>query len=218
MSSYKYVKLLAVVITGRWHVPEGTAGTVQLSLMDRRLNKLHEAVLLTTTSNTRYTEFQVKTHPNYTMVTSDCMSDPFELFVSVRDLDMPEGYFPLSLEIAFSVICCDVILLKSLKLKLKLGVNDFVNATGDVGSEGLDDFLESGNLQSLRSNVARSKNMITTKKRRDFQGRKRETWKEVGNGYKVKSGVVISDVSDSENGSEVSKINNHSENGKLQSS
>lgn len=198
LRQYKYVKILAVVISGRWHTPKRTKGEAFISLLDKRFLREHESVILTANATPAETEFQIKVHPDYSMVTEDCLNEPFELFVNLRAIDMAVGTSPLSLELAFSVIGCDVVILKSLKMKILSGTDAFDNATGEVGSDRLTEFYNSSGLTSIRQHAHKSKTSISSQKRVAFHGKKGSVWKEVNLPRVMKVGTIESDMSDSE--------------------
>ncbi|ABD94120.1 34 kDa movement protein [Maracuja mosaic virus] len=206
IANYKYMMLLACVISGRWHVPNTVKGEVFLSLMDKRLTDEREATILTANANPSVSEFQIRIHPNYSMVASDAIQEPLELFVHVKGLRMAQGFSPLSLEIAFCVVCCDVVIVKSLKMKILQNQDKFGNAEGEVGSEGLDDLLRGSNMPSIRASAVGSRKRLNANPKRVFSGSKGNSWSEKGNyvGVRKKKGVVESDMLTSDAESTVS--------------
>nr|AEI29175.1 putative movement protein [Passion fruit mosaic virus-TGP] len=196
LGNYKYVMFLACVVSGRWHVPTTVKGEVFLSLMDRRLTNERESVILTANAKPSVSEFQIRIHPRYSMVSSDAMQEPLELFVHVKGLQMAEGFSPLSLEIAFCVVCCDVVIVKSLKMKILQNTDKFGNAEGEVGSEGLDDLLSGSNMPSIRTSAFNSRRSVNANPKRVFKGKKGNVWSEAKDfaGVRRKKGVVESDM------------------------
>lgn len=97
-------------------------------------------------------EFQGRLTPNYSVTLEDALKDPWEVFISIKDVPIEQGFHPLSVEIAALLMFSDICILKSLRAKMIESQIGFTDGTdGDIPSENMDAFVQSASLmQDLR--------------------------------------------------------------------
>nr|WCD42515.1 movement protein [Hibiscus latent Hawaii virus] len=140
--AYKYVHLLAVVISGKWHLNKSVGGGATVALLDKRITNPSQAQLAKMTVAAKVGEFQGRLTPNYSVTIDDAVKDPWEIFISIKDVPIEQGFHPLSVEVAALLMFSDICILKSLQAKMveaKIGFSE--GTDGDIPHEILDDFV-----------------------------------------------------------------------------
>lgn len=150
--SYKYVHLLAIVISGKWHLHNTVGGGATVALLDKRITNPQQAQLAKMVVAAKVGEFQGRLTPNYSVTLEDALKDPWEVFISIKDVPIEQGFHPLSVEIAALLMFSDICILKSLRAKMIESQIGFTDGTdGDIPSENMDAFVQSASImQDLR--------------------------------------------------------------------
>jgi len=116
--SYKYVYVLAVLISGRWHVTSDCPGGVLLVLYDRRLKGHSSCVYGGCMSKASAGKFQVKYSVGHSLTVNDFSRNPLSLCVSLSGVPCEDGWEPLSIEVATLLMFTNHILEESLTSKI----------------------------------------------------------------------------------------------------
>lgn len=190
---YKYVHLLAVVISGKWHLHNTVGGGATIALLDKRITDPKQAQLAKMVVAAKVGEFQGRLSPNYSVTLDDAVKDPWDIFVSIKDVPIEQGFHPLSIEVAALLMFSDICILKSLRSKMveaQIGFTDGID--GDVPCENLDAFISNVDLiQDLKRLRQSGKTLGTgVVAGRDKKGKRFEK--------KFKKRVIESDASDTE--------------------
>ncbi|AEV53622.1 MP gene product [Rattail cactus necrosis-associated virus] len=116
--NFKYVYILAVVLTGRWHLSESCPGGATFVLYDKRLCGRAEGIYGSFFSKVSASKFQVRFSVGHSMTVNDLLRNPLHLCFSLESVPCQEGYEPLSVEVSSLQLFTDCILEESLSAKL----------------------------------------------------------------------------------------------------
>lgn len=116
--TFKYVYILAVVLTGRWHLSESCPGGATFVLYDKRLGGRAEGIYGSFFSKVSASKFQVRFSVGHSMTVNDLLRNPLHLCFSLESVPCQEGYEPLSVEVSSLQLFTDCILEESLSAKM----------------------------------------------------------------------------------------------------
>lgn len=115
---FKYAYILAVVLTGRWHLSESCPGGATFVLYDKRLGGRAEGIYGSFFSKVSSSKFQVRFSIGHSMTVNDLLRNPLHLCFSLESVPCQEGYEPLSVEVSSLQLFTDCVLEESLAAKL----------------------------------------------------------------------------------------------------
>jgi len=151
-----YVKLVGLVVSGEWNLPDNCKGGVSVCVIDKRLKRSNEATLGSYSTAAAKRKFSFKLIPNYSITTADALKAPWQVLVNIRGVAMEEGFCPLTLE--FVSVCLVHKSHVSLGLKQRLtNVSDggVMELTEDAVGEYIDDTPMAVRYQRFRNNKSK---------------------------------------------------------------
>ncbi|QYW08489.1 MAG: putative 28.5 kDa protein [Yunnan virgavirus 3] len=113
-----YVKMVGLVVSGEWNLPDNCKGGVSVCIVDRRMTKHSEATLGSYSAAAAKRNFKFKLIPNYSVTTEDAEKSPWQVLVNIRGVSMESGFCPLTLE--FLSVCVVHKVHVSIGLKAKI--------------------------------------------------------------------------------------------------
>ncbi|ABX57122.1 movement protein [Cactus mild mottle virus] len=173
--TYKYVYVLAVLISGRWHISSASPGSVLLVLYDRRLQGHRSCIYGGCMSKVSANKFQVKYSVGHSLTVNDFSRNPLSLCVALNGVPCDDGWEPLSIEVATLLMFTNYILEESLTSNiLKVPPLSF-----DNNSVCLDQDIIMSKFNSVLSTVAVPRNVL--KCTTNFEKKRLRKGKWVGN-------------------------------------
>ncbi|ARI47180.1 MP [Hoya chlorotic spot virus] len=170
---YRYVGILGVIVSGEWLLPKKIRGSVAVSLVDKRLTDVREAVIGCYKAQAKSKTFSFKLVPNYFVTANDAARNPWQLMVQLSGLRFEESWSPLTLEVVSVVICANSIVSKGLREKiLQVGDEniDFEKAVDDY-IDNVPSFASLRNLRYGRGPSFRNRSSFQ-KNQKEFRGSK----------------------------------------------
>nr|WOL52755.1 movement protein [Capsicum mild mottle virus] len=152
-----YVCLVGLVVSGEWNLPDNCKGGVSICLVDKRMQRSHEATLGSYTAKASKKNFSFKLIPNYSVTTQDAERRPWEVMVNIKGVAMEEGWCPLSLEFVSVCVVHKTNVRKGLREKVtSVSEGETVELSEAVVEEFIENVPMARRLQNLRKkNIGR---------------------------------------------------------------